>query len=315
MTLPMGGRQTIAAVLDRAAASLGAAGVEQPRRDARLLLAETLDGGAALITGHPERELEPAEVEGYTALIRRRRAREPVSRILGRREFWSLTLRVTPDVLDPRPDSETLVEAVLARVGDRDAALQVLDLGTGSGCLLLALLSELPRARGLGIDISPAALQVARDNAETLGLSSRAEFRRGDWGRELAGSWQVIVSNPPYIIEPAIPDLAPEVARYDPSLALSGGADGLAAYRCLVPRAARLLAPGGVLALEVGAGQADEVERLLGAAGLTGHCRARDLAGTDRCVLATSKTRQGANGIGRTKKQLESGAFETRFEG
>ncbi|MDH3593669.1 MAG: peptide chain release factor N(5)-glutamine methyltransferase [Rhodospirillales bacterium] len=299
MNAPIRGCQTtIGTALDRAAESLGAAGVEQPRRDARLLLAEALGGGAALITGYPERQLDAAEVDRFAALIRRRSAREPVSRILGRRDFWSLTLRVTPHVLDPRPDSETLVEAVLARIGDRDAALQVLDLGTGSGCLLLALLSELPRARGLGVDISPSALSTARENARVLDLSSRAEFRRGDWARELVGSWQVIVSNPPYIIESAIADLAPEVARYDPNMALSGGADGLVAYRSLVPQAARLLAPGGILALEVGAGQADEVEQLLGGAGLLGLCRARDLTGTDRCVLATNKAGISENTIG-----------------
>jgi release factor glutamine methyltransferase len=299
MNVPIRSHQTtIGTALDRAAASLGAAGVEQPRRDARLLLAETLGGGAALITGHPERQLDAAEVDRFAVLVRRRTAREPVSRILGRREFWSLTLRVTPHVLDPRPDSETLVEAVLARIEDRDAALQVLDLGTGSGCLLLALLSELPRARGLGVDISPSALAAARENARILDLSPRAEFRRGDWAREIDGSWQVIVSNPPYIMESAIADLAPEVARYDPSMALSGGADGLAAYRSLVPQAARLLSPGGILALEVGAGQADEVEQLLGAAGLLGLCRARDLTGTDRCVLATRKAGISANTIG-----------------
>jgi release factor glutamine methyltransferase len=304
MTVTLGGRQTIGAALDHAAASLESAGVEQPRRDARLLLAEVLDGGAALVTGHPERQIGGAEADRYGAMIRRRQAREPVSRILGRREFWSLTLSVTPEVLDPRPDSETLVEAVLARVADRTADLLVLDLGTGSGCLLLALLAELPYARGLGVDISAAALAVARDNARMLGLSSRAQFRQGDWARELAGAWQVIVSNPPYIIESAIADLAPEVARYDPRVALAGGADGLESYRRLVPQAARLLAPGGILALEVGAGQGDDVERLLGAAGLIGLCRARDLAGTDRCVLATSKARLSGNTAGRTKKTV-----------
>jgi len=298
MNGPMRADQTIATALDGAALRLGGAGVEKPRRDARLLLAEALGDGAALITGHPERQLDTAEADRFAALIQRRTAREPVSRILGRREFWSLNLRVTPDVLDPRPDSETLVEAVLARIEDRNAGLQLLDLGTGSGCLLLALLSELPRAMGLGVDISPSALAVAWNNARILGLSSRAEFRRGNWAQELAGSWQVIVSNPPYIMESAIADLAPEVARYDPGVALSGGADGLAAYRSLVPQAARVLAPGGILAIEVGEGQAGEVEELLGAADLIDICRARDLTGTDRCVLATSKTEISANTIG-----------------
>jgi release factor glutamine methyltransferase len=278
---------SVASSLDRAAALLGAAGVEQPRRDARLLLAEALGGRPELVTGYPERPLEPSQASRFRALVGRRAAREPVSRILGRREFWSLDLRVNADVLDPRPESETVVEAVLGRIDDREAPVRILDLGTGSGCLLLALLSELPRARGLGVDISPAALAVARENARRLGLSARAAFGQGDWAQGLPGSWQAIVSNPPYIMDTEIADLAPEVARYDPELALSGGPDGLAAYRSLAPQVARLLAPGGILAVEVGAGQAGEVARLLEAAGLAGLDRMRDLAGQERCVLAT----------------------------
>ncbi len=278
---------TIHASLGWAATLLGAAGVEVPRRDARLLLAEALGGRPDLVTGYPERLLEPGQASRFQALVGRRVAREPVSRILGRREFWSLDLRLSPDVLDPRPESETLVEAVLGRIDDRKAPLRILDLGTGSGCLLLALLSELPKARGLGVDISSAALAVARENAGHLGLASRAVFQKGDWAQGLAGSWQAIVSNPPYIIEAEIADLAPEVARYDPKLALAGGPDGLAAYRRLAPQVARLVAPDGVVALEVGAGQAGEVGRLLEAASLAGVDCLRDLAGQERCVLAT----------------------------
>ena len=278
---------SIASSLGWAAALLGAAGVELPRRDARLLLAEALGGRPDLVTGYPERLLEPCQAKRFRALVERRAAREPVSRILGRREFWSLDLRVSPDVLDPRPESETVVEAVLDRLDDRQAPLRILDLGTGSGCLLLALLSELPRARGLGVDISPAAIAVARKNARELGLAPRAAFRQGDWAQGLAGSWQAIVSNPPYIMLEEIGDLAPEVARYDPKLALSGGADGLAAYRSLAPQAAGLLAPNGVLGLEVGAGQACNVRGLLEAAGLAVLDCVRDLAGQERCVLAT----------------------------
>jgi release factor glutamine methyltransferase len=193
----------------------------------------------------------------------------------------------SPDALDPRPDSETLVEAVLDRIADRSAPLKVLDLGSGTGCLLLALLTELPHSRGLGIDISPAAVALATRNAEALGLAGRARFERGDWASGVTGAWQVIVSNPPYIIEHVIADLVPEVERYDPRLALSGGADGLAAYRELMPQATRLLAPEGILALEIGAGQADQVEQLIQAAGLTCQARVRDLASLDRCILAT----------------------------
>ncbi len=278
---------SVASSLAWAATLLGAAGVELPRRDARLLLAAALGGRPDLVIGYPERLLEPGQASRFRALVERRAAREPVSRILGRREFWSLDLQVSPDVLDPRPESETLVEAVLARIDDRRAPLRILDLGTGSGCLLLALLTELPRARGLGVDISPAALDVARENARKLDLVPRAAFRQGDWAQGLAGSWQVIVSNPPYIMHQEIGDLAPEVACYDPKLALSGGADGLAAYRSLAPQVARLLAPDGVLGLEVGAGRAGEVGRLLGTAGLAVEDCVHDLAGHERCVLAT----------------------------
>ena len=278
---------SIASSLDHAAALLGAAGVERPRRDARLLLAEALGGRPELVTGYPERRLDSSQASRYRALVGRRAAREPVSRILGRREFWSLDLRVSADVLDPRPESETVVEAVLDRIDDRQAPLRVLDLGTGSGCLLLALLSELPRASGLGVDISPAALAVARANAGNLGLSPRAAFRQGDWAQGLTGSWQVIVSNPPYIMDREFADLPPEVVHYDPMLALSGGLDGLSAYRDLAPQVVRRLAPDGILAFEIGAGQAGAVARLLEAAGLAGLECVCDLAGRERCILAT----------------------------
>jgi release factor glutamine methyltransferase len=281
---------TVDQVLTAAAARLSAAGVEDPRRDARLLIAAAIEAGPAQLIAHPERALDGAEAARIEASLARRAAREPVSRILGRRGFWNLELEITPDTLDPRPDSETLVAAVLERIGAQGlvgAPLSVLDLGTGSGCLLLALLSELPAARGLGLDISAAALAVARRNARKLGLFHRARFALGDWGSELDGSWQLIVSNPPYITEGEIEDLAPEVARYDPRLALTAGPDGLDAYRKLLPQAARLLEPGGMLALEVGCGQQDAVTALLAATGFIELGRYRDLGGIERCLLAT----------------------------
>ena len=277
-------------VLAAAAARLAAAGVADPRRDARLLIAAAIEAGPERLIAEPERVLDGAEAARIEASITRRAAREPVSRILGGRGFWSLELEITPDTLDPRPDSETLVAAVLERIGGQGlvgAPLSVLDLGTGSGCLLLALLSELPAARGLGLDISTAALEVARRNARKLGLSNRARFVAGDWGAGLDGSWQLIVSNPPYITEDEIGDLAPEVAHYDPRLALTAGSDGLDAYRKLLPRAARLLERGGVLALEVGRGQQDAVRALMAASGLIPLSRYRDLGGIERCLLAT----------------------------
>lgn len=277
----------IGSALTWAAGRLRQAGVEDARRDARLLLVEVLGGDTAKVVGHPERQLGAAEQAAFEDLISRRAAREPVARILGRREFWSLEFALSPETLDPRPDSETLVEAVLARVVDRSAPLSVLDLGTGTGCLLLALLSELPQARGLGVDLSNEAVAVAQHNARSLGLADRACFRRGDWSDDVSGIWQVIISNPPYIKDGEISDLAPEVARYEPRMALSGGADGLSAYRSLAPRVARLLAPQGILAFEVGEGQADKVEQLLGAAGLSCQERVTDLARIERGVIAT----------------------------
>ena len=280
--------------LDRAAQRLHAAGVEGARRDARLLLAAALGITPERVLAHPERPVTSPEQARAEALIARRLRREPVSRILGWREFWGLRFHISPDTLDPRPESETLVEAVLERIGNTKEPVRILDLGTGSGCLLLALLSELPAANGLGTDLGSGALQVARDNARALGLATRAGFARGYWAAAIGGVWQVIVSNPPYITKAEFTALPPEVARYDPHLALDGGADGLEAYRALAPDAAGLLAPGGLLALEVGIGQAGAVETVLEAAGLTALGRVRDLAGIERCVLATRP--EGAGG-------------------
>jgi len=278
--------QTLGGLLDGAAARLRAAGVEGARRDARLLLAHALDLDPAQILAYPERPVSAAERARAAPLLARRAAREPVSRILGRREFWGLDFAVTADTLDPRPDSETLVRAVLDRLGPAPGAPAILDLGTGTGCLLLALLSELPHARGLGIDVSPGAVAVARANAARLGLAGRSRVQVASWSDDLPGEWQVIVSNPPYIMERQIEDLAPEVALYEPRLALAAGSDGLAAYRSLIPRVARMLAPGGLVALEVGAGQRDAVDSILDKAGLAPSGRMADLAGIERCVLA-----------------------------
>ncbi|WP_340116929.1 peptide chain release factor N(5)-glutamine methyltransferase [Pelagibius sp. 7325] len=287
---------TLAEAVEGAARRLAAAGIDEPRRDARLLVCRLLGGGPELLLGHPERALSEEEAARIQAAVARRVAREPVSRILGEREFWSLPFGLNAATLDPRPDSETLVEAVLAECADRAAPLTLLDLGTGTGCLLLALLSELPAASGTGIDISAEAVEQAAGNAGRLGLAARARFARHSWAQGLAAlgdGWDVIVSNPPYIASGAIAGLEPEVAGYDPAAALDGGADGLAAYRALIPAAAAVLTPGGLVALEIGIGQAAAVEALLAGAGLAPVRRARDLAGVERCLLAT-KARNGA---------------------
>lgn len=282
-----------------ATARLRDAGVEAARRDALLLLAAALGSDADTVRARPDRPLDAATRTGFASLIDRRVGREPVSRIVGSREFWSLPFKITRDTLDPRPDSESVVAAVLARIGNRTAPLRILDLGTGCGCLLLALLSELPAAHGVGVDISAAAVRIARENAADLGLAGRADFFCASWGASggasggmaLGGAWQVIVSNPPYILSGELPDLAPEVQDFDPPLALAGGSDGLDAYRALAPEIARLLAPGGLAALEIATAQIENVVTLLSAAGMLEIGRERDLAGKWRCLLAGNAAR------------------------
>jgi release factor glutamine methyltransferase len=277
--------KTIGEALNSAAARLNEAGIERPQAEARILLEAASGRGRGQIIAFPEHVLAAAQWDLFGRLVSRRCAREPISRILGNREFWSLRFRVGPATLDPRPDSETLVSAVLERIPDRNAGIAILDLGTGTGCLLLALLSELPQAQGVGIDIDDAAREIASANAEALGLSARTAFRLGDWARDISAQFDVIISNPPYIESLAIDGLAPEVSKYDPRGALDGGPDGLAAYRALMPQAARCLKPGGLLALEIGAGQGAAVRALAVQAGLMDLGGAQDLAGIDRCLL------------------------------
>jgi release factor glutamine methyltransferase len=268
------------------AARLAAVGIERTRAEAWLLLAAATGGERAALmagTGHSLSGAEGARLDG---LVRRRLAREPIAYLLGEKEFWSLRFEIAPAVLIPRPETETVVEAVLAQLPDRQRPLRLLDLGVGSGCLLLALLSELPRATGLGVDDSSAALAIARRNAERLGLAARAHFRHGCWGDGVAGPFDVIVSNPPYVAERDWAGLQPEIRDFEPKAALVAGPDGLAAYRALAPDCARLLAQSGLCALEIGFGQGDAVAALLAAQALKVVERCRDLAGIERCLLA-----------------------------
>ncbi|MBS0562024.1 MAG: peptide chain release factor N(5)-glutamine methyltransferase [Proteobacteria bacterium] len=272
---------TTSAAIRAAAARLSAAGIENPRLEARLLLAHALGVRTEDLLRDPAAPVDPSR---FDALVARRAGREPLAFILGRREFWSLDFAVAPDTLIPRPDSETLIEAALAAFPHRGAVRRVLDLGTGTGCLLLAALHEFPAAFGVGVDRAPGAAALARRNAAALGMADRAAFLCGDWAAALAGRFDLVLCNPPYIPAADVPGLMPEVARHEPASALAGGADGLDAYRAILPALTGLLAPGGAAVLEVGQGQAAPVAALAGAAGLAASPCA-DLAGIDRAVL------------------------------
>jgi len=288
----------LAEALREIGSRLAPAGIAEPRREARLLLAAATGLSPAELVAEPKRPLDEAAAGRLAELARRRESREPLSRILGRREFWSLSFALGPETLDPRPDSETLIEAALAWRGPRRGraegpTLKILDLGTGTGCLLLALLSELPRAEGLGIDAQPGAVAVARANAETLGLGARARFRTGDWGRGIGQRFDIILCNPPYVPAAEIDRLEPEVARFDPWLALSGGSDGLDSYRALALRLPDLLAEEGRAFIELGFGQVAAATRLFEAGGLQAvDCRS-DLAGIPRCLILGQQKRVG----------------------
>lgn len=291
-------------LVDEAAALLAAAGVDTARLDARVLASHHLGRDPAFVLTHPETPLDERDRRAIEALIARRAAREPVSRIVGRKEFWSLDFTVDPATLTPRPDTEILVEGVLAWLdcaNRRGENLTLLDLGTGTGCILLALLSELPNAHGTGIDVSAAARDVAAGNAARLGLDGRAVFRVGDWFEGVTGRFDVIVSNPPYIAEGERPGLAPEVAEFEPSRALFAGPDGLDAYRAIAAGAAALLAPDGGLFVEIGAGQAADVRALFEAWGFRLAGSHDDLAGITRClflVFPDGEKRVGIRGWG-----------------
>jgi release factor glutamine methyltransferase len=251
---------------------------DTPRLDAELLMAHALEvEREALLLGDQDREPPPA----FETFVARREAGEPVAYIVGQRGFWTIELVVGPGVLIPRPDSETLIEAALAHFG-ATGPRRILDLGTGPGTLLLAALDQWPSATGLGVDASEAALAYARRNAGRLGLSMRAAFRQGDWAEGIEERFDLILCNPPYVESGA--DLPRDVADWEPAEALFADADGLSEYRRLAPQIARLLAPGGLACLELGAGQLDSVARLFDGAGLT-LSSLRDLKNIERCLL------------------------------
>lgn len=268
------------------AASFAAVGLETPEREARALLRVGLGLSDVDLLARADAAVPEAEAHRLRALAARRAAGEPLARLVGRREFWSLDFALAPETLVPRPETETLVEAALAVFPDHAAPLAILDLGTGSGALLAALLSEYPAAFGIGVDLSPGAARQARANLESLGLGARAAILVGAWADALAGRFDLVVSNPPYIPTMDIAVLDREVREHDPLLALDGGPKGLDAYRAIARALPGLLRPGGRAVLELGIGQEGDVAALLTAAGLApdGPAR-RDLAGIARAIV------------------------------
>jgi len=266
--------------LRRALPRLRAAGVEDAARDARLLLAHATGIAADRLTLHLGDTLTEADAATFDANVAARCRRQPVSQITGARLFWGRAFRVTPDVLDPRPETESLVALALLH-----PFRQVLDLGTGTGCILLTLLLERPGSQGVGVDLSAAALAVATENRSRLGLTERAALIEGSWFAPVTGRFDLIVANPPYIAAAELPQLAPEVRDWEPQLALSPGDDGLAAYRTLCAGAAPHLAPMGRLMVEIGPTQGQAVVALMQQASLIRVTVHPDLDGRDRVVI------------------------------
>lgn len=269
------------AALAAAVPRLRAAGVDDPARDARLLLAHALAVDPGRLTLVLADDLTPAQEAAYEAAIAARAARRPVAQIIGQRQFWGRSFQVTADTLDPRPDTETLIEAALSAPFD-----DLLDLGTGTGCILLTLLAERPAATGLGTDLSAPALAVAQENARRLGLADRTRLIQADWFSGIGGVFDLIVSNPPYIALAEMPDLAPEVRDHEPHSALTDGADGLEAYRRIAEGAPERLRPAGRILVEIGPSQGAAVAALFRGAGLFEVAILPDLDGRDRVVRA-----------------------------
>lgn len=304
---PLDAPISIAGARRALARMFAAADLDSPALDARIIVGHALGLDHTALAASEERALDCEERARIAAVAARRLAREPIARIVERKEFWGLPLRITPAVLTPRPETETVVATALAAI-DRDGVsgrpLRIADLGTGSGALLLALLSELPNAFGVGTDMSAAALAVARDNAERLGFAARAAFVACDFAGALQGPFDLVLANPPYVASTELPHLAPEVRDHDPRLALDGGPDGLRAYRALAADAPRLIGAGGHMVVEIGVGQADSVALLFTQRQLLDVTVTPDLAGIPRAIhircasrACGGKTRKKALGI------------------
>lgn len=280
---------TLEELIRDASRRLAEAGLDTPALDARVMAAAAAGLDRAGLIAEGRAPAGPGIAVRFGAMVERRMLGEPVARIVGHKEFWSLDFLLGPDSLVPRPDSETLVAAVLDEIDQgpgRSAPLRIVDLGTGSGCLLVALLTELRSAVGIGVDISEATLRIALQNANRHGVADRARFVCGRWSEAIGGGLDILISNPPYIPTGEIAGLAREVAGHDPVAALDGGPDGLCAYRDILADCRRLVAAGGRVALEVGRGQADDVAAIARAGGLRVLRVAADLAAVGRVVLA-----------------------------
>lgn len=281
---------TIQSLLNEGGRKLRLAGLDTPDLDSRLLLSHISGLPHAQLLSRDQQPLDETLCSKFDELLNRRLNHEPISRILGRREFWTYELKLSPDTLDPRPDTETLIEFVVKFFHDkRQEPLRILDLGSGSGAILCALLAEFPNAKGLGIDISPGACETARQNLSETGLDRRGEIRSGDWADGIlqnaeVGHFDIVVSNPPYIPTGELARLAPEVRLFDPHIALDGGADGLDAFRSITAAIGYILATGGLLAFEIGMDQGDAVREIMQCGNLIDAGEMRDIAGHIRVL-------------------------------
>ncbi len=275
---------TLTQLLQQTSARFKTVSMPTPALDARLLIQAACAVSAEDMVAYRDRVVTPDQLKLMERYVGRRLAGEPVSRIVGKKEFWGMEIAVTPDTLDPRPDTETLVEAALGWA--RGGPLKILDLGTGTGCILLSLLKELPQATGIGVDISPGAIATAQNNASRNGVEGRADFRLGSWFEPLkiGESFDLIVSNPPYIAESQMKTLAPEVLNHDPRTALTDEKDGFEAYRTIYPQLKRWLKPGGMAFFEMGFDQSVHMQRLVADSGATLEGVYKDLAGHERVI-------------------------------
>jgi len=276
---------TIQSALELCINKLNAQKIENARFEARLLVGHVLDVETHILVAYPERQMSEKAFDQVNELLARRLVREPMSQILGMREFWSLDFKVTKDTLTPRPDSETLIEAVLEHFPDPKTPLRILDLGVGTGCLILSVLHEYSCATGLGVDVSEKALDVAIENSERLNLKERVDFQLGNWAEGIDEKFDLVLSNPPYIPEADLESLEPEVKDYEPASALFAGPEGLDDYVRLAKAVPKLLKPKGISIIELGIGQADSVGKLFKDVGLSIIQQPKDLGGIVRCLV------------------------------